>query len=114
MEIESEQLVLFPPNSSSDPEAVTPASDDEPVSRLPANELDGKTWTKYSISIWSDLRKTNEEMQLKHPAMFPLALASRAIACFTNAADRVVLDPFSGVGTTVLAAREAGKAGVGI
>ncbi len=114
MDIESEQLVLFPPNGSPDPEAAVPASGDEANSRLHANELDGKTWTKYSISIWSDLRKTNEEMQLKHPAMFPLALASRAIACFTNATDRLILDPFSGVGTTVLAAREAGKIGIGI
>jgi len=23
-----------------------------------ANDLDGATWTRYSISIWSDLRKT--------------------------------------------------------
>lgn len=83
-------------------------------SKSRANELDGKTWTRYSISIWSDLRKTPEEMQLKHPAMFPLALASRAIACFTNQTDRVVLDPFAGVGTTVLAARDAGKVGIGI
>ncbi len=79
-----------------------------------ANELDGKTWTRYSISIWSDLRKTPEENQLKHPAMFPLELAKRAIDCFTNKMDRVVLDPFVGVGTTVLAAQEAGKTGIGI
>lgn len=79
-----------------------------------ANDLDGKTWTRYSISIWSDLRKTSEETKLKHPVMFPLALASRAIACFTSAADRVALDPFAGVGTTIIAARDAGKQGIGI
>jgi len=82
--------------------------------KLRANSLDGKTWTRYSISIWSDLRKTAEEAQLRHPAMFPLALASRAIACFTNKSDRLVLDPFAGIGTTVLAARDAGKHGIGI
>jgi len=79
-----------------------------------ANDLDGKTWTRYSISIWSDLRKTAEENQLKHPAMFPLALANRALECFTSKSDHVVLDPFVGVGTTVLAARNAGKYGIGI
>jgi len=82
--------------------------------KVRANELDGNSWTRYSISIWSDLRKTTEELHLKHPAMFPLALASRAIECFTNGSDQIVIDPFSGVGTTVLAARDAGKQGIGI
>lgn len=36
-----------------------------------ANDLDGATWTRYSISIWSDLRKTPEEASLKHPACSP-------------------------------------------
>lgn len=29
--------------------------------RQRANDLDGKTWTRYSISIWSDIEKTAEE-----------------------------------------------------
>jgi hypothetical protein len=37
------------------------------------NELDGKTWTRYSISIW-DISKTAEEARLKHPALFPKEL----------------------------------------
>jgi len=78
-----------------------------------ANDLDGKTWTKYSISIWSDLRKTPEEIELLHPAIFPLALASRLIEIFTNRQDRIVLDPFAGVGTTVVAAQRTGKHGIG-
>jgi len=36
-----------------------------------ANELGGKTWTRYSISIWSELRKTPEEVALAHPAQPP-------------------------------------------
>ncbi len=43
--------------------------------RKRANELDGKTWLRYSVSVWSDIRKTKEEVALKHPAMFPSALA---------------------------------------
>jgi DNA modification methylase len=117
MSDENEQLALFPKKTPS-PDEERPSDEDNGAhdenSKPYANELDGKTWTRYSISIWSDLRKTPEETQLKHPAMFPLALASRAIACFTNHADRVVLDPFVGVGTTVLAARDAGKSGIGI
>jgi DNA modification methylase len=99
-----------------------PASRIEPADSQPpavperkhANELDGKTWTRYSISIWSDLRKTPEEITLGHPAMFPLALATRLIEMFTNRDGRIIFDPFAGVGSTVVAAKRLGKAGIGI
>ena len=79
-----------------------------------ANALDGKTWTKYSISIWSDIKKTREEQELGHPAMFPLQLAQRLIECFTTEQDTRILDPFAGVGTTVIAADRLNKTGIGI
>lgn len=79
-----------------------------------ANELDGATWTRNSISIWSNIKKTPEEMRLRHPALFPTALVTRLIECFAGANDRVVLDPFSGVGSTVIAAEALGKLGIGI
>jgi DNA modification methylase len=82
--------------------------------RKRANALDGKTWTRYSISIWSDLRKSREEISLGHPAMFPLALVTRLIEIFTTPENRDVLDPFVGVGTTALAAKRLGKRGIGI
>lgn len=78
-----------------------------------ANELDGATWTRYSISIWSDIRKSAEEAALKHPAMFPASLAGRLIECFTTRG-MTVLDPFVGIGSTVIAARQLGRKGVGI
>jgi DNA modification methylase len=79
-----------------------------------ANTLDGKTWTKYSISIWNDIRKSPEELKIKHPAMFPVQLASRVIECFTNEEDKVVFDPFMGIGSTLIAANRLGKIGIGI
>ena len=82
--------------------------------RKRANELDGQTWTKYSISIWSDIKKTPEEAALGHPALFPVELPRRLLRCFTNQEDRVVLDPFVGLGSTVLAAEELGKIGIGL
>lgn len=82
--------------------------------RRHGNMLDGKTWIRNSISIWSDLRKTPEEVALGHPAMFPLALVSRLIETFTNLDDHLVFDPFAGVGSTIVAAQRLGKAGVGI
>jgi len=79
-----------------------------------ANELDGRTWTRFSISVWDDIRKTPEELRLKHPALFPVALVRRVIQCFTNSDDRVVFDPFVGGGSTVIAAALEGKSGIGL
>ncbi|MCL0038753.1 site-specific DNA-methyltransferase [Dehalococcoidia bacterium] len=79
-----------------------------------ANKLDGRTWTCYSISIWNDIRKTAEELHLGHPAMFPVQLPMRLIECFTTDGDQIVLDPFVGVGSTVLAARTLSKIGIGL
>lgn len=79
-----------------------------------ANLLEGRTWTRHSISVWSDLRKSKEELKLKHPALFPAALAQRAIECFLPPEGRVVLDPFCGLGSTVLAAHALGRVGIGL
>jgi DNA modification methylase len=78
-----------------------------------ANDLDGKEWTRSSVSVWSDLRKTPEETALKHPAMFPAALVERLIRCFTREDSRRVLDPFCGSGSTLLAALAQGGEAVG-
>ena len=79
-----------------------------------ANDLDGGSWTRNSVSIWPDIRKTSEEWQFKHPAMFPVALVTRLIQCFTTEEDRVIMDPFAGVGSTLIAAEALGKDGIGI
>ena len=76
------------------------------------NDLDGKTWTRYSISIW-DIVKTPEENKLRHPAMFPVELCKRLIKIYTREGD-TVLDPFMGSGSTVIAAKELGRKGVGL
>jgi len=75
------------------------------------NDLDGKTWLKYSISIWS-IEKTHQEMKLEHPAVFPLELCKRLIEIFTKKGD-TVLDPFVGSGTTMVAARDLERHGIG-
>jgi DNA modification methylase len=77
------------------------------------NTLDGKRWIQNSISVWSDLRKTTEETRLKHPAMFPGALCERLIETFLRPEADTVLDPFSGSGSTLVAAERMGKRGIG-
>ncbi|MGE5194946.1 MAG: DNA methyltransferase [Deltaproteobacteria bacterium] len=86
----------------------------KPVTRRRCNSLDGKRWIQNSISVWSDLRKTPEELRLKHPAMFPAALAARLIESFLPAGRHVVLDPFAGTGSTLVAAVRAGKQAIGL
>jgi DNA modification methylase len=75
------------------------------------NDLDGKTWTRYSISVW-DIAKSPQEMKLKHPAMFPEKLVKRLITIYTKKGD-VVLDAFMGSGSTILAAKNLGRKGIG-
>jgi len=75
------------------------------------NELDGRTWTRYSISIW-DITKTHEEHKLKHPAMFPAELCRRLIEIYTKKGD-VILDPFMGSGSAIVMARDMERKGIG-
>ena len=48
-----------------------------------------------------------------HPAMMPMSLARRCVAITSRPGD-VVLDPYAGAGTTLLAAEELGRRWVGI
>ena len=48
-----------------------------------------------------------------HPAMMPMSLARRCIS-ITSGSNDVVLDPYAGSGTTLLAAQELGRQWVGI
>ena len=83
-------------------------------SRRRCNALDGKRWLQNSISVWSDIRKAAEETRLGHPAMFPQMLCTRLIETFLPPEGDVVLDPFAGSGSTVLAAQQMGKRGIGL
>lgn len=76
-------------------------------------DLDGKTWLRYSISVWNDLAKNAEERSLKHPAMFPAALADRLVSIFYRGQAGAVLDPFLGSGSTLCAAYRYGIPSVG-
>lgn len=78
-----------------------------------ANDLDGKTWNRNSISVWHDIKKDREEISLRHPAIYPKALVRRCLESFTRSDQRVVLDPFAGSGSTLLAAAAMGKDGIG-
>ena len=81
--------------------------------RRRANDLDGAAWTRNSISIWSDIRKSREEQELNHPAIFPAQLVERVIETFTRSDERKILDPFCGSGSTVVVSSRLGRTGLG-
>lgn len=60
--------------------------------------------------IWAGLTGASTR---NHPAPFPLVLAERLIRMFSFAGD-IVLDPFSGTGTTTVAAAKWGRNSIGI
>lgn len=77
------------------------------------NDLTGKEWLQYSFSIWRDFKKTTEERELKHPASYPVVLCERLIRTFSKKGSNV-LDPFSGIGSSMVACKNLGNKGVGI
>ena len=64
---------------------------------------------KWFAQIWT----VHGESTKKHPAPYPLELANRLVRMFSFTGD-IVLDPFSGTGTTMLAAINAGRNSIGI
>jgi adenine-specific DNA-methyltransferase len=57
--------------------------------------------------------KANHPEKTFHQCQFPIELAERCVLAFTEKGD-VVLDPFVGTGTSVIAAVKHGRRGVGI
>jgi DNA modification methylase len=78
------------------------------------NNLTGKEWLQNSFTIWRDIVKTPEERATKHPALFPQELVEKLIRLYLKDPGSVVLDPFMGIGSTLLAAMNQGMHGVGV
>lgn len=77
------------------------------------NDLTGKEWIKFSKSwfIHRPPRRKNDEVL--HPAKYPETLVEEFIRFFTKK-DAWVLDPFLGTGSTLIAAGNSNRNGVGI
>jgi DNA modification methylase len=98
-------------NQEGTPRHLAPRDAKRPSRRC--NQLPGKTWLRNSISVWSDIQKSPEERALKHPALFPGQLVDRLVETFLPGPGALVLDPFAGVGSTLVAAARNGSRAVG-
>ena len=77
------------------------------------NCMTAKEWIKSQLGVWQfyyesrDIRDKNA-----HPATYPISLAARCISLFTHEGE-LVLDPFVGSGTTLVAAQDLNRNAVG-
>lgn len=93
LEIDSHRLCNCPPKN---------------LSCLPA-----KQWIKNQLGVWQfNYERRDVRDKQVHPATFPISLARRVIDLFTHEGE-LVLDPFVGSGTTLLAAQDAHRNAVG-
>jgi DNA modification methylase len=85
------------------------------------NDMTGKEWTKFTCSWFifnalpSDLKEEREvtiETE-SHPATFSPTMVSEFIRFFTKEGQNV-LDPFAGIGSTLVACKRTGRIGYGI
>ena len=65
-------------------------------------------------NVWTDISPIVpwSQERVKHPTQKPLALMERIINIFSNPTD-VILDPFMGSGTTLVAAKKLGRSYIG-
>ena len=77
------------------------------------NCLTAKEWVRNQVAVW-ELYYEKRDIRDKdiHPAVFPIALPKKCIELFTHKGE-LVLDPFLGIGTTLVAAQDLGRNAVG-
>lgn len=77
------------------------------------NCLTPKEWLKSQIGVWQFFyEKRDIRDKTIHPATFPISLSRKIIELFTHKGE-LVLDPFVGSGTTLVAAQDCDRNAVG-
>jgi len=75
--------------------------------------MTAKEWLRSQVGVWQFFYEGRDVRDKSlHPATFPIALARRVIDLFTHRGE-LVLDPFVGSGTTLVAARDSGRSAAG-
>ncbi len=75
--------------------------------------IEAREWMKNQIGVWT-FNDEPRDIRNKaiHPAVFPISLATRVIEQFTHRGE-LVLDPFVGSGTTLVAAQDLERNAIG-
>ncbi|NLJ39115.1 MAG: site-specific DNA-methyltransferase [Candidatus Atribacteria bacterium] len=77
------------------------------------NCMTPKEWLKSQLGVWQFYYESRDVRdKKKHPATFPISLCKRIIELFTHQGE-LVLDPFVGSGTTLVAATDLDRNAVG-
>jgi len=84
------------------------------------NKLSHEIWQRYASPVWFDIRQTRvlsteiarDEKDEKHICPLQLDTIERCLELW-SAKDDIVLDPFSGIGSTVYSAVSMGRYGIG-
>ncbi len=77
------------------------------------NCLTAKEWLKNQLGVWQfNYEKRDIRDKATHPATYPISLAKRLIEQFSHQGE-LVLDPFVGSGTTLVAAQDCNRNAVG-
>jgi DNA modification methylase len=77
------------------------------------NCMTAKDWIKSQLGVWQFNYESRDVRDKKvHPATFPISLAARIISLFSHEGELVV-DPFVGSGTTLVAAEDLKRNAVG-
>ncbi|HTW55641.1 MAG TPA: site-specific DNA-methyltransferase [Thermoplasmata archaeon] len=81
--------------------------------RRAASRLSRAERDRWFSQVWADVRGARQTGPGRRTGAFPPELARRLVRMFSVAGE-TVLDPFAGTGTTVWAASDAGRRGVGV
>lgn len=77
------------------------------------NCLTAKEWLKSQIGVWQFFYQSRDIRDKGiHPATFPISLAKKVIELFTHQGE-LVIDPFVGSGTTLVAAQDLNRNAAG-
>lgn len=77
------------------------------------NCMTAKEWIKCQLGVWQFTYEKRDVRDKKvHPATFPISLSKRIIQLFSHEGE-LVLDPFVGAGTTLVAAQDTSRNAIG-